>query len=289
MAISPSWEALSSLALTVQYRGEIPYPYTKWAAAARRRVSPALHQELASTVRTNWMSLSSPLIPILRGSSPATIESELMALRAAGHDRFAQLLSDYWAAAMTAYWPDIRGALEVEILVRGRTLATAGAGMMLQNLEERIRWERPELRVPYQADVDWAVTDGCLIVVPVLFARGARMLSALHDTVAFSYQAEGVAVLHEAASNTGRPIDDVRPRDKLTAILGRGRATVLRGLLSPATTTGLASTIGLAPSTVSQHLAVLCSAGLVRRLRVGSRVLYELDESGVVLLTQLRG
>lgn len=289
MATSPSWEAFSSLALTSKYRGEIPFPYTKWAMAARRRVSPALHNELTSAMRTHWVSLSSCLIPSLRGSSPATIEGELTVLRAAGHDRFAQLLSDYWAAAIAPYWPDMRGALEVEILVRGRTLATAGAGMMLQDLEERIRWEHPELSMPYQADLDWAMTDGCLIVVPVLFARGARMLSALHETVAFSYQAEGVAVFHEAAGNTGKPIGDMRPRDRLTAIFGRGRAAVLRGLLSPATTTGLATSIGLAPSTVSQHLAVLCSAGLVRRHRIGSRVLYELDDSGTVLLTQLRG
>ncbi|MGN9846518.1 ArsR/SmtB family transcription factor [Nonomuraea sp. H19] len=61
----------------------------------------------------------------------------------------------------------------------------------------------------------------------------------------------------------------------------------MRGLLSPTTTTKLATSLGLAPSTVSQHLAVLASAGLVRRYRVGPRVLYELEDTGVVLLTQL--
>jgi DNA-binding transcriptional ArsR family regulator len=86
---------------------------------------------------------------------------------------------------------------------------------------------------------------------------------------------------------SARDVDDVRPRDRLTTLLGRGRAKVLRALASPTTTTGLASSIGLAPSTVSQHLAVLSSAGLVRRHRVGPLVLYELEDSGVTLLAEL--
>lgn len=286
IAISPLWEAISSLALTLRYRSEMPHPYTKWAATALPRVSPALHQELATTLRKQGVGPSSSLTPIPRESSPA-FEDELTALQVAGHDRFAQLLSDYWTAAIAPYWPQMRGVLEEEILVRGRTLVTAGADMMLQDLGGRIRWERPELGVPHQADLDWPMTDGRLIIVSVLFARGTRVFSTLHDTVAFSYQAQGAAVLGGCTNASDQLVDEVRRQDKLTTLLGRGRAAVLRALLSPATTTGLASTIGLAPSTVSQHLAILTSAGLVRRRRVGLRVLYELEDSGVVLLTEL--
>lgn len=135
IAISPLWEAISSLALITRYRSETPYPYAKWAATAVRRVPPALRRELATTVRTQWVSPSSPssLAPIPQEPSPA-IEDELLALRAAGHDRFAQLMSDYWNIAVAPCWPDMRGVLEEEILVRGRTLVTWGADKMLQDL-----------------------------------------------------------------------------------------------------------------------------------------------------------
>ncbi|MFH9005866.1 ArsR/SmtB family transcription factor [Streptomyces afghaniensis] len=286
IAISPLWEAVSSLALTVRYRSEVPYPYTRWAETALRRVSPALHQELASAVRAQWGQPSSFLTPVPKSPSPS-IEDELTALRAAGHDRFAQLMSDYWTAAIAPYWTAMRGVLEEEILVRGRTLVTGGADMMLRDLDGRIRWEQPELRVPHQNDLDWPMTDGHLIVVSVLFAHGMRVFSTLPATAAFSYQAQGAAVLSGRTGDTGMPSDDLRRRDRLTILLGRGRAAVLRALLSPTTTTGLASSVGLAPSTVSQHLSVLSAAGLVRRHRVGPRVLYELEDPAVALLTAL--
>lgn len=286
IAISPLWEAVSSFGLTLRYRSEMPYPYARWAETALRRVPPALHRELATTVRARWGDPSSSLTPIPAGPSP-TLENELTALRAAGHDRFAQLVGDYWTAAVAPYWPAMRGVLEEEILVRGRTLVTGGADLMLRDLGGRIRWERPELNVPHQSDLDRPMRDGHLIIVPVLFARGMRVFSTLSDTVAFSYQAQGAAVLSGRTSDTGRPADGPRPRDRLTVLLGRGRAAVLRALLSPTTTTGLAGSVGLAPSTVSQHLSVLSAAGLVRRHRVGPRVLYELEDSGVALLTEL--
>jgi DNA-binding transcriptional ArsR family regulator len=237
-------------------------------------------------IRDQRTITSHALTTIPRESAPA-IDDELKALRAAGHDRLAQLVGDYWTIAIAPYWPAMRGVLEEEILVRGRTLVTEGTDRMLRDLGGRIRWESPELRVPHQADLDWTMTDGHLIIVPVLFARGTRVFSTHDDTVAFSYQAQGAAVLSGHTGDSVKPVDEVRRRDRLTTLLGHGRATVLRALLSPTTTTGLANSVGLAPSTVSQHLSVLASAGLVRRHRVGLRVLYELEDSGVVLLTEL--
>jgi DNA-binding transcriptional ArsR family regulator len=58
-------------------------------------------------------------------------------------------------------------------------------------------------------------------------------------------------------------------------LLGHGRATVLRALGRPATTTELARRLSYAPSTVSAHLDVLARAGLVDRHRVRRSVFYE--------------
>jgi DNA-binding transcriptional ArsR family regulator len=62
---------------------------------------------------------------------------------------------------------------------------------------------------------------------------------------------------------------------------------VLRALTVPATTTALATTLGLAPSTVSEHLSGLQAAGVVYRRRAGRRVLYELEPAGLALVNLL--
>ncbi|MCI4062211.1 transcriptional regulator [Micromonospora sp. R77] len=59
---------------------------------------------------------------------------------------------------------------------------------------------------------------------------------------------------------------------------------MLRALTRPATTAGLAATLGLAPSTVSEHLTALATAGVVHRRRVGRRVLYGLEPAGLALV-----
>jgi DNA-binding transcriptional ArsR family regulator len=59
---------------------------------------------------------------------------------------------------------------------------------------------------------------------------------------------------------------------------------VLRALGTPRTTTGLAQALGLAPSTVSEHLAVLVSCRIANRRRRANRVFYGLSAQGVRLL-----
>jgi DNA-binding MarR family transcriptional regulator len=49
----------------------------------------------------------------------------------------------------------------------------------------------------------------------------------------------------------------------------------------------LARRLGLAPSTVSEHLATLLAAGAVARRRHGRTVLYQVTETGTALLTLL--
>ncbi|MFF2507713.1 ArsR/SmtB family transcription factor [Streptomyces sp. NPDC058067] len=49
----------------------------------------------------------------------------------------------------------------------------------------------------------------------------------------------------------------------------------------------MAETLGLAKSTVTQHLAVLTEAGFVWKQRLGGQAFYHLDSSGRALLRQL--
>ena len=70
----------------------------------------------------------------------------------------------------------------------------------------------------------------------------------------------------------------------LEAALSAGRASVLKGLLTPRTTTELARHLEMSPAAVSAHLSRLKVAGLVEPHRNGRKVFYRLSEAGESLL-----
>jgi DNA-binding transcriptional ArsR family regulator len=71
-------------------------------------------------------------------------------------------------------------------------------------------------------------------------------------------------------------------------LLGTGRASVLVETAVPGTTGGLARRVGLAPATVSEHLAVLRDAGLVVSTRRGHEVLHQQTPLAAALLRRGR-
>jgi DNA-binding transcriptional ArsR family regulator len=73
--------------------------------------------------------------------------------------------------------------------------------------------------------------------------------------------------------------------DPLCRLVGETRGRLLRELSDlPATTTDLAEILVVTPPTVSHHLHVLASAGVVEPHRVRSEVFYHLSERGRVLI-----
>jgi DNA-binding transcriptional ArsR family regulator len=80
------------------------------------------------------------------------------------------------------------------------------------------------------------------------------------------YPARGVGALW------GEPVS--ASPGALGDLVGRSRARLLDALDSPASTTQLARSTGLAPGAVGDHLAVLLRAGLLDRARSGRSVLY---------------
>jgi DNA-binding transcriptional ArsR family regulator len=311
IATSPLWEAKCSLYLLQRYRDEAPWPYTGWARHAWRVLA-----EQPATAPVRLYTRTGPwypdfLGPVPPGASP-TIEEELAALRAtppeviaeqvpryhdpgdlpdwlrpfvtdrqAALDRLADGIQAYWDAAIAPWWPAMRAALDEEVLHRARALAADGPDALLADLHERVRWERPVLSLVKPSERSFKAVDQRLLLIPLIFSRGALTHSTDHpEVLAVSYQARGSALLAE-----GRPAPTAAEPDRLAVLVGRGRAQVLRALARPATTAGLAATLGLAPSTVSEHLAALLTAGVVHRRRVGRRVLYGLEPAGLALVT----
>jgi DNA-binding transcriptional ArsR family regulator len=92
-----------------------------------------------------------------------------------------------------------------------------------------------------------------------------------------AYGPRGVANLWTSSSPTPNGT-------ALEAALGAGRASVLKGLLVPTTTTELARQLRLSPAAVSAHLSRLKAAELVETHRSGRKVYYRLSCTGESLL-----
>ncbi|WP_426512330.1 ArsR/SmtB family transcription factor [Dactylosporangium sp. McL0621] len=318
LATSPLNEVVGALHLLLRSPGAVPWPYTAWAERARAvlrddprlgplRLYPALHGRWHERPTPDVFSPPPPSagpsigeeLAALRSTPPPTVRAQLAkhypgggpaALApyrddpAAALDRLAAALAVFWQAAMAPFWPAIRTALDEEVLARSRSLATAGPAAVLGELRGRVRWEPPVLGLvkPVESAVDAAGRR--LLLVPVLFAQDVLMCSTDDPEVLMvTYQARGAGVLAaRRAARAGGGGDD-----RLALLTGPARAAVLRALVAPATTTGLARELGLAPSTVSQHLSTLLAAGLAERHRAGTSVLYALTPDATVLLRLL--
>lgn len=310
IAISPLWESLCSLFLL--NKPHIPWPYDGWAARAREVLDTVPATAPVQEIFRLGRRFPDFLSPVPRSATPA-IEEELAALRdtprevieeqLAGYQgddgepgagsvltayrdpgrlaRLADGLQAYWDAAIAPHWPAMRSALEEEVLLRARSLAALGPEALLGDLHERIRWERPTLSVVKLPEASYGAADGRLMLIPLIFSKGALLCSTDNPgLIVISYQSRGAVVLADR-----KPEQDAD--DKLSILLGRGRAAVLKALVTPATTAAVAAELGLAPSTVSEHLSGLLAAGVVHRRRAGRKVLYGHEPAGAALVNLL--
>ncbi|WP_405438035.1 ArsR/SmtB family transcription factor [Streptomyces anulatus] len=288
LTFSPMWETFGSIGLLARYRGEVPAPYAEWARAVRRTMPAMLAQDLAGVLRDSGLSrLIAGFLP-LPDSARNTFAAELDHLRnirgnPPEEQHLYSLLMRYWDCTLAPHWSRIHSSLEEEILLRARTLAVEGPEAMLGELGGRVLWTRPRLTVPYHRDLNLTITRSRLLLVPTVFSGGLRLLVEGPDGVAMSYQARATGRLQILTAAA----DGERSEDRLALLLGKGRAQVVRALELPMTTTAVAESLGLAKSTVSQHLSVLSDSGVVWKRRMGASVFYQLDQSGIALLRQL--
>ncbi|MDX2292331.1 MULTISPECIES: ArsR/SmtB family transcription factor [Streptomyces] len=295
IAVSPLWEVLEGVVLVTRYGSEAPWPYRAWARRAHGVLTPRL-RAVARLVRPQGR-MPAFLTPAVASRS-VTVTDQLDEVRRTPPDvvreelargyRGAQALPEiaalvktpetelpaladeldaFWTAAVEHHWPRIARSLEEEVLFRSRTLAMSGGSTLLRELE------LPAGRIAGARR---------LTVVPALLSDGTHLWSRHADgRTVVSFKARGVGVL--GAEARGRDAYEPGHGDRMAILLGRGRASVIRELCVPTTTSALAENVGLAASTVSQHLSALVSAGVVQRHRVGTRVLYQLNDWGVTL------
>ncbi|HEY6315128.1 MAG TPA: DUF5937 family protein, partial [Streptosporangiaceae bacterium] len=319
-AVSPLAETLRALPLLANPgRSALNLPWARWARAEleRRplrlpRVWPLIVNELPY-----WPEF---LFPAPAGKSPG-FDEELACLcatpaeavraslrRVFGEGRWpdsatdlferprealaaiAVEVADYHDRLIAPHWERIRPVLEADISYHAALLAADGVRSLFSDLHPDLRWSAGQLFMTdaeaEQADPRVTLGPDGLVLLPSVFAWPDWSIKKATSTqTTLLYPARGAATVWEGALAAGAASAaasaDVAAVELL---LGAPRARVLGALCSPATTTALARRLGVTPSAVSQHLAVLYRGGLVDRWRSGRTVLYQTSELGLALL-----
>ena len=183
--------------------------------------------------------------------------------------RLAEALDVAYRVLLAPDWLQLRAICERDVVHRAGVLGRAGWAAAIADLHASARWHDDGIELSgFGAEKQVIPLAGNgLLLVPSAFIWP---LSAAHTArdwpKTLIYPARGVAALWE----TGGPSTP----GALADLVGRSRAVILTALDSPAGTTHLARSLGMATGAVGDHLAVLRRAGLVERARDGRVVLY---------------
>jgi hypothetical protein len=188
----------------------------------------------------------------------------------------ADLLEQCWQLLIAPHWPRLRDLLDSDLSFRTQTLADYGLERVLGDLHPQARWTGHAIIIDHAPAARCQLRGAGLLLMPSVFVWPS--LVAVTDPPAqptLVYPARGIAELWQPART--------RHSDVLARLLGRTRAGLLESLAEPASTHTLARRHGLAPSTVSEHLAALHHARLITRRRHRHAVVYQQTSLGAEL------
>ncbi|WP_030567323.1 ArsR/SmtB family transcription factor [Streptomyces aureocirculatus] len=210
------------------------------------------------------------------GAGGSATGRKLLADPAGAVRALADAMEAAWHALVEPYWPRLRALLEADVAYHSRRLAQVGLGALLPELDRRLAWDSGTLTAQWRGRHTRHLDGRGLVLMPSVFSW-PEVISGYDPPwqPTLVYPARGLAGLWSA------PAD--RAPGALARLLGPNRAAVLTALAEPSTTSSLAQRLGLAPSSVSAHLAALRGAGLLTSRRYGHQVLYERTPLGVAL------
>lgn len=225
----------------------------------------------------------------LRDTAPEVVEGDLAQLRRLMPrsrvaamcpeqfvDELATAMSGFWSQVLAPMWDRIEGIVAADLAYHGNSLATDGLGVALHDLSDRLSFADGVLRVKLSSDLRVASQGRGIWFVPSVFLWPWVSLAWVGGAPVISYGARGAGRVWEDDHGDGGEV--------LAPLLGRSRAAILADLDIPRTTTSLAARLRLTPGTVSGHLSVLTSSGLLTSRRDGRRVLYSRTAMGTQLL-----
>ena len=256
-------QAFEVLSTVLRPRGYMPDFFT---AVLGADTSPEQDLEHLRRTPVDEVRLQLGSVRSEQGRSTDPELDAMLARPAEAIDRIADAAQEFWAAVLAPHWAGLRRLLIADIARRSRILAAAGLGAMLDGLHERVGWDGVEVRVRTRERHQVVECTGAgLTLVPSVMATPFCTAQTHPDArPAVFYPVQGLTV---AWARQGHAADVALP-----ALVGDGRARVLRNLDVTRSTSDTAAAAGLAISTTSHHLAVLRDCGLVDSIREGHTV-----------------
>lgn len=189
-------------------------------------------------------------------------------------ERLAEVVAEAFGLLVEPWWSDIDRVVRGDIAHWTDRLASEGLGAVLDDLYERIEWDGRHLTWgPVHTPTDVERSGAGLVLMPTVFGWPQVGVS-----VRDPWEVALVFPTRSLGSVWDRPAREAD--DPLADLLGRNRAQVLRLVRIPHSTTTIAQSLDLSPSTVSQHLHVLRASRLVTSYRHGKTVWYRTTELG---------
>jgi DNA-binding transcriptional ArsR family regulator len=255
--------------------------------------APELGAELARLRATPATAVRASLRRVWEGRPWPESARELAARPRESLAELADELGECHDRLIAPHWERIRPVLEADIAYRAGLLANGGARSLFSDLHPELRWSGGTLTL---TDNDQGPSPGKImlgpdgvVLMPSVFNWPEVSLSLATSTqTVMLYPARGTATVWEGTVGDGGAREGGAwaggREEAAEALLGAPRVRLLSALRSPATTTALARRLGVTPSAVSQHLAVLHRGGLVDKRRSGRVVLYQTTALGLALL-----
>ncbi|HEY9294004.1 MAG TPA: helix-turn-helix domain-containing protein [Microlunatus sp.] len=200
----------------------------------------------------------------------------LTAAAPVGHDQLLKRIAGYYDLAVRPYAAAISQALRTDWELHSAALFDHGVQELFAGFPpSMLHWQGSTLVGASDHHRDLELTGRGLIMIPSVFCWPHPILAAESATPILIYPASGSA---RAALDDHCPQPD--EQDRLAGLVGPVRAQIIRSPQWPVTTAALAEHLGLARSTVSEHIRVLRRAGLVESTRRRNVVQHRLTDQG---------
>jgi len=190
----------------------------------------------------------------------------------------AEEMRFYWQRVLAPQWHQVRAILDGDVLYRARQMALGGHDVVISDLHPSIHYDHDAGRITiHKEHRDWEmhldIEGRGLQVVPAVFSASHFHWQVFEEyTPMLIYTPRGAGNLYATAPD---------PSPALEVLLGGGRASVLESLLTPLSTSELATRLHMTSGAISQHLSRLKEAGLVESQRSGRWVYYQLSDRGM--------
>lgn len=183
-----------------------------------------------------------------------------------GLPRLVQAMREYFHVAVEPHWATVRTQVDADRALRVDVLASQGVEGLLDSLRPDIEWQQAEEETAGEG----------LVLAPTYFTLRPELLHAGGSTL-LTYPAMHRPVHRRHVPNA--------PSRALAALLGPTRAAALVTIASGCSTPDLATRLGVTPSAVSKHAAVLRESGLIASRRERTNVVHTVTPLGNALLS----